>query len=203
MEKNLFVYVTKGGSFYDRTNGKNVRLFNGKKIQLADGSVEFKKDTEGKLFVSRFAESGREIYTKEISEPGMYLVSGVFTQALVNSPKEVRNLYNRLKATLGKPKFKIESNPRLRKPFVVKMHTWLDKGFNYRFIITTKDSNVPTEMIEEIHELVTKASKLDLRRLLEYYGAFNNNGVVATIDESFFETVGVIAQSFRETAPAI
>jgi hypothetical protein len=202
METNLFVFVTRGGSFYDRTNGKNKRLFPSDTVTMETGIVSFGK-TNGKLYVFRYNESGKELYRKDITEPGMYIVSALFAQPLVKSPKEVRNLYNRLKTSLGKPNFKIEVNEKLRQPFKIKMHTWLDKGFHYRFIISTKDENVPLSMVEEIYELVNRSSKLDLKMLLKYYGAFNDTGTYFTINEEFFETVKVISNAYRETATAL
>jgi hypothetical protein len=199
MEKNLFVYVTRGGSFYDRTNGKNLRLFPGKRIQLEEGTVEF-NISDRKLTVTRYSSSNSVVYTKDITEQGMYLVSSVFAQPLVKSEKDVRNLYNRLKTTIGKPKFKLETNPKLRRPYTIKLHTWLDKTFNYRFTITTKDSNIPLTMVEEIYDLINKASKLDMKFILSYYGAFNNNEVVVTINENFFASINEITASLRETA---
>lgn len=202
MEKNLFVYVTSNGSFWDRTNGKNKRLFPNDTIQMESGVISFGKKN-GSIYVFRYNQSGKEMYSKDITAPGMYIVSAMFAQPLVKSPKEVRNLYNRLKGALGKPNFKIEVNEKLRKPYSIKMHTWLDKGFHYRFIISTKEENIPLDMVEEIYELVNRASKVNLKHLLNYMGAFNNNGVMVTINEDFFETVKVITEAYRETAVAL
>lgn len=202
MEKNLFVYVTNSGTFWDRTNGKNKRLFPNDTVQMESGVIKFGK-TNDSIYVFRYNKDGKEMYRKDISTPGMYIVSAMFAQPLVKSPKEVRNLYNRLKGALGKPNFKIEVNEKLRQPYSIKMHTWLDKGFHYRFIISTKEQNVSLNMVEEIYELVNRASKINLKQLLTYMGAFNNNGVMVTVNEEFFETVKVISASFRETAAAL
>jgi len=200
MDKNLFVFVTSNGSLFNRTNGKNSRIFPQENIALEAGTVMFTKDFTGKLMVKRYNDTGKEVYTKDISEPGMYMISEIFVQPLIRSSKEVRNLYNRLKTSLGQPKFKIEVKPKLRQPFKITMHTWLDKGFKYRFIINTKEENISLEMVDEIYNLVDRASRVNLRMLLSYYGAFNDTGVMVTINETFFDELNELLAGIGETA---
>lgn len=203
MDKNLFVFVTESGTFFDRTNGKNKRLFPNESINLETGVLYIGKSSTGGLYVISHNNDGNQIYKKDISNPGLYMITTLFVQPMVKSVKEVRNLYNRLKTSLGKPNFRIEVNPKLRQSYKVRMDTWLDKGFHYRFFITTKEENVSLTMVEEIYELVNRASKLDLKMLLTQYGAFNKNGISVTINEEFFETMKVVMAGYKETATAL
>jgi molybdopterin converting factor small subunit len=199
MGENLFISVTENGAVYNRTNAKNKRLYLGESYKLNDGDVVFIREDD-KIFVRRSTEKGQEVYTKEITEPGMYLVSSIFVQPMPKTPKEVRKLYNRLKETIGKPHFKIDVNEKARAPFKIRLHTWLDKGFNYRFIITVKESVVSPKMAEQIYNLINRTSELDLRSLIQYYNAFDKNGLVVTVNEEFLDTAKTIISARQEVA---
>lgn len=198
----MFVYVTKDLVIYDRTNGKNLRLSYDTDYQMGVGSLKF-KHLDGRVFVERFSSTGKQVYVKDITESGMYLVSAVFVQPLPKSPKEVRNLYNRLKTSIGKPHFKIDTDDNLSAPFKIKLHTWLDKGFNYRFIIKVKETTVTTAMVTEIFNLIDRMTKIDLQVLLQYYKAFDKNGVVVKIDDEFIQMATRIEESVKAEVAAI
>lgn len=201
MTKNMFVYVTENGTFYDRTDTRNLRLFPNKKYKLEVGTVEFTM-VDSKLVVTRYTEENKEIFKREITQSGLYLISALFIQPLPKSSKELRTLFNRLKDSLGKPCFKIEAKPNLRSEFTIKLHTWLDKGFKYRFLISVKDQNVSADQMREITELVVEASKLNLRAFLEYHNAFNNTGVVVTINRSFLDEFNDYMKEAQKTVVA-
>jgi hypothetical protein len=137
------------------------------------------------VIVERKTKQGKVNYRKALDAIGMYLISAMFIQELPKSPKEVRNLYNRLKGSIGAPYFKIDTVEKLTKPFNIRLHTWIDKGFNYRFLIKVRDTEVSLETVNEIYNLIDQASKLDLQYLLSYYKAFDTNGLTVTINEEF------------------
>lgn len=202
MDKNLFVFVTKNGVVYDRTNGKNKRMMFNERYPMMVGEVEFISENE-QIFVRRFGGDGKEIFCKKITETGMHLISSIFVQALPKSPKEVRNLYNRLKISIGKPHFKIETNEKIRVPYKVKLHTWIDMKFNYRFIITVKESDISLDTVNEIYSLVERASKLNLKALLEYYNAFDTNDLIVTLNEEFLQQAEYILSSEKHIASGL
>jgi hypothetical protein len=198
----MFINVSKSGGVFNRTQGLNRRITYGEAVPLGDCYLIFSRNEEGTFVQCLGVGNGQERYRAHLKPPAMYVVTPLYTQEMSKSPKEVRNLYNRLKASIGKPFFKIEANEKIRKPYMVKLHTWIDKEFKYEFTIRVKESQVSLSTVDEIYQLVDRASKLDLRTLLTYYNAFNENGMVVTVDEEFLALAETITLSHSEIASA-
>jgi hypothetical protein len=197
MEKNMFVFITKNGVVYNRTNGKNSRLYFGQQYELMSGQVQFVNENNV-VSVIRTASNGRVLYQRVLENTGTYMVSALFVQQLPKSQKEVKNLYNRLKNTIGKPKFKIDVKSKMKEAYKIKLHTWIDKGFNYRFIVTIRDENMPIETVNEIYDNIKRTADLDLTGVIRYYYANHRNNMLLTVNEEFFKFVRFIEEEERE-----
>jgi hypothetical protein len=193
MKNTLFVFVTKDGIPYDRTNGKNRRLSFDVEYPISNnGVVKFVQEEE-RIIVQGMNINGKLFYSKDITESGMYLISLLFAQKLPNAPKELRRLYRRLKELIGKPHFKIDVDENISTPYKLRLHTWVDtKGFNYRFLIKIKSAEVTFKSAREIFELIERVSKFNLKLILQHYRAFDENGIVVGIDEETIEIFEII-----------
>lgn len=188
----MFVFVTKNGIPYDRTNGKNRRLSFDVDYSISNGVVKFIQEN-GRTLVKGMNLKGKVFYTKDITQSGMYLISLLFSQQLPNTPKELRRLYHRLKELIGKPHFKIDVDENIRTPYKLKLHTWVDaKGLNYRFLIRIKSAEISSTSAKEIFEMIDRVTKFNLKLILQHYRAFDENGIVVTIDEEALEIFEII-----------
>lgn len=190
--KNKFIYVTNENVVYDRTGGKNRRVLYNTPYYCNTGYILFERK-DGVTVVKGFSKSGSVIYEKELTEAGFYNVSLIFAQKIDECPSEVRFIYKRLKNVLCKPNFKIDIDEKIRAPYKVLLHTWIDEeGFKYRFTIKIKESLFRREQVEEVYNLVYRTSLFDLKKILNHYKAFDENSVMITITEEtlyMFETI--------------
>jgi hypothetical protein len=197
-KNNLFIFVTKGGAVFDRTNGKNERIIFGKEYNATNGLLKFSSSSDKKVSVTRNSYAGKFAYTKELLETGLYIVTPLFVQPLPRTSKDVRILYNRVKNLLGKPKFKIIENQEFIKPVEIQFNAKNEEGvLETRFSIKINPELLRSEHIEEICNTIQNAAALDLHILLRNFNLENNREVILIINDEFIETSLLIEKHYK------
>lgn len=192
----MFVFVTKNGRVYNRTLGKNEALQYDTQYKIGLGHVVFTRE-DGNVFVTRTNASGITSFKKDISKSSMYVISALFVQEMASTPKQAKALYNRLKTTIGTPKFKINVKESMRTNYKIKLKTWNDNGFNYKFVINVKDSNLKFTVINEIYTMIDRVSKLDLPTVLKHFGAMESNGLMVEVNGEFLQLASEIERVMK------
>lgn len=197
-KNNLFIFVTRNGAIFDRTNGKNERIIFGRVYNALNGSVSFVKDDNESIVLTRSSSSGKIAYKKELSKAGMYVVTPMFVQPLPQTSKEVRIMYNKIKNLLGSPKFKIIEDSTFDEPLKIQFNIKNDEGvLESRFIIKINTDKVCYNDIEKACDLVQRSSALDVQILIRNFQVLNQREIIFTINDEFIETALVIEQHFK------
>lgn len=192
----MFVFVTKNGRVYNRTLGKNEALQYDTPYKIGLGNVIFTRE-DGKVFVTRMNASNITSFKKDITTSSMYVISALFVQKLASTPKQAKALYNRLKTTIGTPKFTIRVKESMRMNYKIKLKTWMDDGFNYKFVINVKDADMKFTIINEIYSIIDRVSKLDLPVVLKHFGALESNELMVDVNGEFLQLASEIERVMK------
>lgn len=187
---NLFIFVSRNFVVYDRTAGRNNRMELNKKYRVVQGSVSISVSPAGTIKLKRFSQGDVLEYDKEIVEPGMYVVTPVFVQALPTTKKEERILYNRLRDNLENMPFMIHHAEGLSAPYTLNLHVQQDKMlFKSVLQVHINPEKLSVVDIDEILDIVGELNKINIR-LAIYLGyksidIRNGQGHIFPLDINF------------------
>lgn len=197
---NLFIFVTKKGAIYDRTAGKNVRLKFNHRYPLVNGSVEIIY-SEGKTTLRRYSLNDNLGYEKELVEPGMYIVTPVFSQLLPKTAKEVRILYNRVKNVINGAKFKIEEKDDLEEPYMIRLLLKRERGMiNATFYVDINPYTISIVDIDEIVTLIENTAELNFALIIARMAESDMS--IIRINERFVKVAKQLERSTKVQAQA-
>jgi len=199
MKNNMFIFLTKSGSVFNRTNGKNERLYFDKEYNAVNGILIFSRERgNSKVTVTRKSLSGNFVYKKELSQSGMYIITPLFVQPLIRTTKDVRILYNKIKKLLSKPKVKIIDKREFEDPVKIQFIIRNESGvLETRFDVKVNPELFNGDYIDETSELIDKAAKLDLDILVKNFNITNNKEIILTINKDFIETALLIEKHYK------
>ena len=193
---NMFIFVTNNGSVFDRTGGKNVRMFPNQRYLTGKGSIEFVKE-DGKILIRRFSCENKLSYIKDITTPGMYIVTPLFTQGMAKTSKEVRILYNKLRSVFSKPLFKIIEEKNLDQPFKIRLSLRIEKGISEtKFDIFVNPDELSPNIIDDVFHLMEKALNVNFHIVLRNFHYQNQSAIKMFIDEEFINTAKIMEKIF-------
>lgn len=191
--QNLFINITESLLVYDKTDEHNFRMTIGEKYVVGNDIVRFFA-TNGKIIVERMREQdSRVIYRKVLDGPGQYLIASHYTIKLPSVSREFKSFYNHLKFNVGTEHIKISTGTKtLDRPYVVKLHAWVNKSVHYKFMIFLKDDDIDEITSKRIIQLINRCESIDLAALMTYFMGRNKYSVIAKLDEEFFEMANYI-----------
>ncbi|ERI07183.1 hypothetical protein [Aneurinibacillus aneurinilyticus] len=195
----LFINVTPKLYVYDRTGGRNEKIIYNKPHTIDDNMVQFIRLNNDTVLVNRFTKEGKLLFSKEIKEPGNYVISKIHLQKLPKLSKEVCSLYNKLK-TIYKCRFKIDVDNTIEEPYLIRLKTWVEYGrIRSRFSIKVRDDAPSQEVISEVFDLMEKSSKINLRAVIAYYHTGTSvDSLFITINEEFIDMAVEIEKQYSK-----
>lgn len=195
----LFINVTSKLYVYDRTGGRNEKIIYNKPHTIDDNMVQFIRLNNDTVLVNRFTKEGKLLFSKEIKEPGNYVISKIHLQKLPKLSKEVCSLYNKLK-TIYKCRFKIDVDNTIEEPYLIRLKTWVEYGrIRSRFSIKVRDDAPSQEVISEVFDLMEKSSKINLRAVIAYYHTGTSvDSLFITINEEFIDMAVEIEKQYSK-----
>lgn len=189
MGENLFIFISQRFIPFDRTAGRNIRMKFNEKYRVVQGSVSLSISKQGTIIVKRFSQGDVLEYEKEIAEPGMYVVTSVFTQQLPDTEKMHRALYNRLRDKLRETELSYKLIPNgSEEQHNLALHIELDKMWlKETLYVNFNPKNLTTVDLDEIVELTDKILKNEFRPAVygKYCDSDLEKGVIIPIEEFF------------------
>lgn len=165
----------------------------GKKYRVVQGTVMLSVTTQGTILVKRFSQDDILEYEKELVEPGMYVVTPVFTQLLPETAKQIRALYNRLRDNLKNAQFRILEDDTAEKPYYMQLFAKQDHMMlKLEVIVRANPKLLSLVDIDEIEEIAQELSTIDLESIVYYHDAELHNGLILPLDKSFIHDARTI-----------
>lgn len=197
---NMLISVSNNGNIYDRTRRRNLRLVMGTPYRTWFGFVKF-FDEDGKKFVERYDNEGKFCYRNQL-DAGMYFVTPLRAEPAEKQSLDYKLLLNRLISLVKKPTFRLIEEDELDKKYQIRLYLDIKPGdIKGRFNIRVKKGEYGN-VIDEIHSLLDRASRVNLKLIVKNYCLENQDAAMFTIDEDFIETANDIEAYYTELQKA-
>lgn len=185
----LYIFLTQNGALFDRTNGKNERIMFGKEYVVANCKIVFSKDDDGKVEVKHFNAGGTKV--TEMTTSGLYVVAPLFVLPFPKKSKVVRNLYNKIKDILSKPRFEIIEEETFDDPFKIQFVARSEGNIiETKYIIRVNPDMVCNDDVSAVAKIIEGAEKAVEHDFRSFFGdkmIGNNEAVTITIDDEYLD----------------
>lgn len=199
----MFIYVSKSGRPYNRTDGKNDAINLGGSYPVGLNETVVFSCEDNALYVTKYTSDNRQGYRTEINKPGKYIVTGFCTMPLPSTPKENRIMYNRIKATINnRALFKIDPIDQLSVPF--KLLLTVGKKFTRLELIFLVKANIKLcdpDVIDEIADLIEQTLSFEETILRSLINLDNITDTYITVNKDFISKAKEIERKLTHDNP--
>lgn len=196
----FYLFKTNSGIVYDRTKGKNQRLYFDAKYILRshEGSFIIKQGDGMNAILERYDKNNNLVYTKDLNETGMYVCGPVYAKLSKKTNKFMKDIEQYLVSTVGREYFSLNLKKDSVLPFKIQLKAWQDGALRHSFYVNIDENKLDENTVNAIIRRFDELKKLDLNRFLMHYMAYTNHATTFTINDGFFDVAKGLGIAVRE-----